>query len=131
MRLYIAILFVLFIQLVPFLIILDKKDPLPFHDMYEALVSDAEIWARLGNQLGLESTVDNAKADLKDHHDVKQFLEDMLKIWLHGKNPKPQDLVDALKSKVVGESTLALKLEEKYKLRSATYNSYCVGVSLH
>ena len=70
-------------------------------------------WHNLGIQLRVDvSTLDSFKAQYDDPSDK---LREVLKSWLAtGENPTWRVIVETLKSPVIEEARLAMKLQQKY-----------------
>ena len=80
-----------------------------------ALTPVTAQWQSFGIQLGVDP---NKLKEFEDFtRNVKYYLSETLQIWLKQNDPPPtiQDLLDALRSPVLSNNTLAKKLEKKYK----------------
>ncbi len=79
----------------------------------ELVTACAAEWENIGLELKLSSgTLDAMKGPQKP---PKDCLRDMLKKWLTtSPNPSWQDLIEALKSPLVGQDALARELQSKY-----------------
>ena len=80
-----------------------------------ALTPVTAQWQSFGIQLGVDP---NKLKEFEDFtRNVKYYLSETLQIWLKQNDPPPtvQHLLDALRSPVLSNNTLANKLEKKYK----------------
>ena len=89
-------------------------------ELQERLFGVSNKWYDIGLQLRLNAdTLDNIEGNSGS---TQHCLREMLKKWLRKVNPYPtwKAVVDALKSVVVGEETLAQQLEDKYCKQDST-----------
>ena len=87
--------------------------------LMEELNNISAKWNNLGLQLGV--SVGRLNAIKKDHHTTSDCLRETLTTWLKTfSSPSWSAMVDALKSRTVGEVNLAVELEQKYCLTQDT-----------
>ena len=87
--------------------------------LMEELNNISAKWNNLGLQLGV--SIGRLNAIQKDCHTTSDCLRETLTIWLKTfSSPSWSAIVDALKSRTVGEVNLAVELEQKYCLTQDT-----------
>ena len=87
--------------------------------LMEELNNISAKWNNLGLQLGV--SIGRLNAIKEDYHTTSDCLRETLTTWLKTfSSPSWSAMVDALKSKTVGEVNLAVELEQKYCLTQDT-----------
>ena len=105
---------------------LSEKDLL---NVMEELADVKAKWYNIGLGLGLSYvTLDGIKAD---HSNISDCLREALKTWLKTHLPPPtwSKVVEALRTKIVGEAKLAAHLEQKYKTLALLLQLYHLSLS--
>ena len=101
-------------------------DVLTIEDLRIVIKAVFEIrakWHRLGVELGIHShTLESIKS--KCLHNPEDYLLELLTEWLKTEAPSWKKLIDALKSEIVGECNLAVRIEEEFCPRSGMYNQF-------
>ena len=83
-------------------------------DVQSAVFAARTKWYDIGLKLNVPvDTLDSISTDGQFHNHGEK-LRETLKLWLKTAKPTWQDIVDALKSRVVGEPRLASDIEAEY-----------------